>query len=48
MNNQTIDTCQPIDEWVDIHTRKRCEEYVLKMQRKLDKAVRDNNVDRIR
>ncbi len=48
MNNQVIAPCQPIDEWVDIHTRKRCEEYVLKMQRKLDKAVSDNNVDRIR
>jgi RNA-directed DNA polymerase len=48
MNNQTIDACQPTDEWVSIHTRRRCEEYVLKMQRRLDKAVRDGNVDRIR
>ena len=48
MNNQMIDPCQPIDEWVDIHTRRRCETYVLKMQRKLDKAVRDRDVDRIR
>ena len=39
MNNQLIDPCQPIDEWVDLPTRKRCENYVLKMQRRLDKAV---------
>ena len=44
MNNP----CQLIDEWVPSHTRKRCADYVLKMQRRLDKAVRDNDVDRIR
>ena len=44
MNNP----CQPSDEWVDFHTLKRCEDYILKMQRRLDKAVRDNDIDRIR
>lgn len=48
MNSQMTDTCQPKDKWVDFHARKRCEDYVLKMQRRLDKAVRDGNVDRIR
>lgn len=44
MNN----ACQPSDEWVDFHTLKRCEDYTIKMQRRLDKAVRDNDIDRIR
>jgi RNA-directed DNA polymerase len=44
MNN----ACQPSDEWVDFHTLKRCEDYTFKMQRRLDKAVRDNDIDRIR
>jgi len=44
MNN----ACQPSDEWVDFHTLKRCEDYTSKMQRRLDKAVRDNDIDRIR
>ena len=48
MNNQLIDPCQPTNEWIDAHTRKKCSDYVLKMQRQLDKAVRDNDMDRIR
>lgn len=44
MNN----ACQPSDEWVDFHTLKRCEDYTIKIQRRLDKAVRDNDTDRIR
>ncbi|MBD3181373.1 hypothetical protein GF312_03710 [Candidatus Poribacteria bacterium] len=44
MNNP----CQPSDEWVDFYSLKRCQDYVFKMQRRLDKAVRDNNIYRIR
>jgi RNA-directed DNA polymerase len=44
MNNP----CQPSDEWVDFHRLKRCQDYVFKTQRRLDKAVRDNDIDRIR
>ena len=48
MNSPTTTPCQPAQEWVDFHTRQRCEAYVLKMQRRLDKAVSDRNQDRIR
>jgi len=45
MNNRNIDTCQPIDEWVDPYTLQRCKDYVLKMQRRLDKASRHVTID---
>lgn len=40
--------CQPSREWVDGLALKRCAAYVLKMQRRLDEVVSDNDQDRIR
>ena len=48
MNGLSALPCQPSGEWVDGDNRKRCADYVLKMQRRLDKAVSDNDQDRIR
>ena len=48
MNGLLANPCQPSRERVDGLSRKRCADYMLKMQRRLDKAVRDNDQDRIR
>ncbi len=42
-------SCQPIGEEIfSAQNIRQCEEYVLSMQRKLDKAVANEDVERIR
>ena len=48
MDGLLASPCQPSGAWVDGDSRTRCADYVLKMQRRLDKAVSDNDQDRIR